>query len=107
MKPQLSRVLICHRCGGELVSQPGLLVCQACAQSVSCQGEIPVFTPPPPNLRPSEKLLRGPNIGTPWRQANWRFLAEQVEKLEKSAVILDVGAGREVFAPLANLELLG
>lgn len=100
MKPQLSRMLICHRCGGELSQQPGFLICQACAQSIPCQGEIPVFTPPPPAMRPSEKLRRGPNIGTPWRQANWRFLAEQVEKLEKSAVILDVGAGRGDFADL-------
>ncbi len=100
MKPQLLKVLVCHRCGGDLVPEDGTLMCQACAQSVACQGEIPVFTLPPPEMRPSEKLLRGPHIGTPWRQANWRFLAEQVKKLEKSAAILDVGAGRGDFADI-------
>jgi len=100
VKPQLLRVLVCPQCAGELIQQDGSLVCRACGQSVPLQGEAPVFTTPPVDLRPSEKLLRGPNIGTPWRQANWRFLAEQVDKLDKAALILDVGAGRGDFADL-------
>jgi SAM-dependent methyltransferase len=37
-------------------------------------------------------------MGTPWRQANWRFLATQVGRLAGDAVLLDVGAGRGDFA---------
>ena len=47
---------------------------------------------------PSEKIQRGPQIGTPWRQANWRFLERQITGLHREAVILDVGAGRGDFA---------
>jgi SAM-dependent methyltransferase len=64
------------------------------------QDGVPVFTPAPGSLQPSEKLRRGPEIGTPWRQANWRFLAEQTAALEPGAIILDVGAGRGDFAGL-------
>jgi SAM-dependent methyltransferase len=49
-------------------------------------------------MQPSEKIARGPEAGTPWRQANWRFLQEQVAALSPNAVILDVGAGRGDFA---------
>jgi SAM-dependent methyltransferase len=49
---------------------------------------------------PSEKLSRGPQIGTPWRRANWRFLQQQVARLKSDALILDVGAGRGDFADL-------
>jgi SAM-dependent methyltransferase len=51
-------------------------------------------------LQPSEKLVRGPDTGTPWRRANWRFLQEQAAGLDPQAVILDVGAGRGDFADL-------
>ena len=64
------------------------------------QDGIPIFTPPPPGLQPSEKLRRGPEIGTPWRQANWRFLEQQVAALAPEATLLDVGAGRGDFASL-------
>ncbi len=37
-------------------------------------------------------------MGTPWRQANWRFLQKQVSRLESEALILDVGAGRGDFS---------
>ena len=100
MKPQLLSVLACLHCGGELVKQNQSLVCQACEQSVALQRDVPLFTAPPAEMRPSEKLLRGPNLGTPWRQANWRFLAAQAEKLKKDSLILDVGAGRGDFADL-------
>jgi SAM-dependent methyltransferase len=49
---------------------------------------------------PSEKLARGPGIGTPWRQANWRFLQGQIDRLDPKALILDVGAGRGDFSEI-------
>jgi SAM-dependent methyltransferase len=67
---------------------------------VPLQDGVPVFTPTPEGLQPSEKLARGPEIGTPWRRANWRFLAAQTARLEAGAMILDVGAGRGDFANL-------
>ncbi len=51
-------------------------------------------------MRPSEKIARSPDAGTPWRQANWRFLGDQATKLDPQAIILDVGAGRGDFADL-------
>jgi SAM-dependent methyltransferase len=100
MKPQLLHVIACPHCRCELVKQNGSLVCLACGRNITLQRDAPIFTTPPTDMRPSEKLPRGPNIGTPWRQANWRFLAEQVRKLDNKALILDVGAGRGDFADL-------
>jgi len=100
MKPQLLEILQCTHCGGELESQPTSLVCRQCENAVPIQSGIPIFTPPPSDLHPSDKIARSPDSGTPWRQANWRFLEDQVGRLDPQAVILDVGAGRGDFADL-------
>jgi SAM-dependent methyltransferase len=100
MKTSLIDVLSCDRCRGVLVDQGQVLVCRSCGQSIPLEGGIPLFTAPPTGLHPSAKLARGPHVGTPWRQANWRFLSEQVKGLDSQAVILDVGAGRGDFAEL-------
>jgi len=100
MKPALLEILVCDRCGSQLTPRAEALDCPGCGRSVPVQGGIPVFTPPPPELRPSEKLERGPRVGTPWRQANWRFLSEQIARLDPGATILDVGAGRGDFSAL-------
>jgi len=47
---------------------------------------------------PTEKMIRRPDVGTPWRKANWRFLEDQVSNLDQDALILDVGAGRGDFS---------
>lgn len=100
MKAVLLDVLACHHCRGLLQEKEQELICQVCGRSVPLQDGVPLFTPLPAELRPSAKLKRGPHIGTPWRQANWRFLSEQVNLLDPAAVILDVGAGRGDFADL-------
>ena len=102
MKPDLLRVIQCKDCSGELSQNPGqvTLACQLCGWTIPMQGKIPLFTSPPHGLVPSEKLTRGPEIGTPWRRANWRFLQQQVARLNPDALILDVGAGRGDFADL-------
>ncbi len=66
-----------------------------------------MFTPPPENFSPSERQARSPDTGTPWRQANWRFLARQLEEIHPDALILDVGAGRgDFFDALQGRNLL-
>jgi len=111
MKPILLDVIACPKCGGQLKLQPVLaaagmsqadneshLICTACGADFLVQNGIPVFSDPPKGIVPSDKLVRGPDVGTPWRQANWRFLAEQIARLDPIALILDVGAGRGDFA---------
>ena len=100
MKKTLLNLLCCDRCGHDLVELDGALRCAHCDRIVPLEDGIPIFTQVPPGLQPSEKLRRGPEIGTPWRRANWRFLAGQVAALDAGAVILDVGAGRGDFADL-------
>jgi SAM-dependent methyltransferase len=96
----LLSLIHCDRCGHELTERDGALRCGHCERVVPMQDGVPVFTPAPQGLQPSEKLRRGPEMGTPWRRANWRFLAEQTAALKEGAVILDVGAGRGDFAEL-------
>jgi uncharacterized protein YbaR (Trm112 family) len=100
MKPELLPILVCPSCGGELEESPASLVCVNCTRSYPLQTGIPLFSQPPANLQPSTKIERGPHIGTPWRQANWRFLQEQTRQLDPLALLLDVGAGRGDFADL-------
>ena len=77
---------------------PERLECVACDQQFPIQNGAPIFTTPPTGLVPSDKIVRGPEVGTPWRRANWRFLAGQIAQLPPDALILDVGAGRGDFA---------
>jgi SAM-dependent methyltransferase len=110
MKPDLLETLNCPFCCGDLEYRPsaGQLVCQSCSRTYPCvepagaqesQLRIPLFTPPA-DITPSEKIARGPELGTPWRQANWRFAQVQINHLTPDALILDVGAGRGDFADL-------
>jgi SAM-dependent methyltransferase len=96
----LLHIIRCDRCEGDLVEGDGDLHCPYCGRMVPVEDGIPIFNPPPSGLQPSEKLVRGPDTGTPWRRANWRFLSEQVGTLPSEATILDVGAGRGDFANL-------
>jgi len=100
MKPYLLENIHCPDCSGNLdYDQIGQrFVCSACGETVPAQDGIPLFSVPPEGIVPSEKLERGPDVGTPWRRANWRFLAEQINNLDDDALILDVGAGRGDFA---------
>jgi SAM-dependent methyltransferase len=98
-KPELLQTLACPQCHGDLMIANGpSLCCTACGHRVELQNGILLFTLPPSGMAPSEKLERGPGIGTPWRQANWRFLQEQIDRLDPQALILDVGAGRGDFS---------
>lgn len=100
MKSYLLENIHCPDCSGNLdydhIEQR--FICSACGHTVPAQDGIPLFSVPPEGIVPSEKLERGPDVGTPWRRANWRFLAEQINNLDDNALILDVGAGRGDFA---------
>lgn len=100
MKPHLLEFLVCDRCREELTLKDTALACSACDRTIPLDNGIPLFIPPPEGIRLSEKLVRGPLVGTPWRRANWRFLDTQVKQLDPQAAILDVGAGRGDFADL-------
>lgn len=100
MKPSLSDFIVCSHCGDELLPKTDNLMCQGCGDLVPLQGSIPIFTPVQKDIQPSEKMVRGPDLGTPWRQANWRFLEKQIAHLEPDEVILDVGAGRGDFSDI-------
>jgi SAM-dependent methyltransferase len=106
MKAGLLERLVCEACGGELaLTATRELACQVCGRQTPMHfgeglQETPIFTPPPPGLQPSPRLARGPNLGTPWRRANWRFLETEANRLPPHAALLDVGAGRGDFADL-------
>jgi SAM-dependent methyltransferase len=97
MKKLLLDTLACPSCGGAYASRETALVCQKCGASTPLIDGIPLFTSLLPGMRPSARLERGPEVGTPWRRANWRFLQAELAALPPEAVILDVGAGRGDF----------
>jgi len=102
MKTGLLNLLLCPVCGEPLLQDEQYLRCSECGQEVVTTNGIPIFTPISVDIRPSEKLVRGPDTGTPWRQANWRFLETQLSPLPDEARILDVGAGRGDFTALTD-----
>lgn len=100
MKPELLSVLHCPDCSGELNYQAPAqqLICLSCGMTTRLENGIPIFSEPPAAMVPSEKIDRGPGMGTAWRQANWKFLHAQVTRLSSDGLILDVGAGRGDFS---------
>lgn len=103
-KPDLLTLIECPVCGLDLeFSRPRHeLKCVGCNQIYEMYDGIPLFTSPPSNLVPSEKIIRGPDIGTPWRKANWRFLEEQLARMPKDALVLDFGSGRGDFTEILS-----
>lgn len=97
MKDILLQVIQCEHCGGNFIETSDGLACASCHSKIALHTQIAIFSAIPDEIRPSEKIERNPNLGTPWRQANWRFLEEQLAFLDDDALILDVGAGRGDF----------
>lgn len=100
MKSWLVERLVCPSCGNclDVNEQAGEFNCSQCSFAGKLHAGIPLFNEIAGDIQPFEKQLRGPNYGSPWRQANWRFLETQVGALPQAAVILDVGAGHGDFA---------
>lgn len=102
MKSYLAERLVCPVCGQHLSIDEHAVEFR-CSNCDFCGGflnGIPLFTEVAGDIQPFEKAPRGPNSGSPWRQANWRFLQQQVEALPEDAVLLDVGAGHGDFAEI-------
>lgn len=93
--------IICPRCGKGLDTRSGnSWHCPSCSMEIPLLNGTPLFTPVPVDIIPSEKLSRSADSGSRWRQANWKFLEREVQKLTPQARILDVGCGRGDFSAL-------
>ncbi len=98
MNKILEQVIICPKCGSTLnTSLRGHWHCNYCSFDVPIEHQKPIFSKVPAIIEPLEKIERGPELGTPWRRSNWKFLIKTVKTLDPDAIILDVGAGRGDF----------
>jgi SAM-dependent methyltransferase len=101
IKKELLDLLICPNCGGAYrTTSSGDLTCIACSKKVNSLNGKPIFTPIPRGMQATPKLVRGPDEGSPWRRANWRFLETVIKFLPEDAVILDFGAGHGDFSKI-------
>lgn len=99
MNSLLESLIVCPKCKQPFgIKEESLWRCGVDGYEVPVYEGKPVFTSMPKTAHVYEKIERGPDQGTPWRQANWKFLQEQVRGLNKEALILDVGAGHGDFA---------
>jgi SAM-dependent methyltransferase len=98
-RTQLTHLLLCDQCEGDL-SPTTPLTCTQCGHPIREENGKIFFSNVPGDIQPFDPRARGPDIGTPWRQANWKFLQQQIVQLPREAVIFDVGAGRGDFATL-------
>lgn len=103
MKTHLLDVLRCPLCGGAYRQDGDRLTCGACP-SVPLENDIPVFSPVPSDVLPSEKRPRGAGLDTPWRAANERFLRQAAARLAAETLVIDVGAGWGDFAALFECQ---
>lgn len=99
---RLLNTLVCPDCGGNLYydSDGQQYMCRSCGQAVLARDGKPLFIEVAQDVYVFEKRARGPNLGTPWRRANWSFLQSEVDKLPLDALILDVGTGRGDFSAI-------
>ncbi len=103
MKQELLDILVCPQCGHaplQVTPDEKHLKCGNCRFSIPIIEGKPLFTPAPETIEPWEKVERGPDKGTVWRRANWRFLESVVSYLPQDHLILDVGAGHGDFADI-------
>lgn len=101
MNQLLESLIVCPNCKQPFdVKEEALWRCSKDGFEVSMYQGKPVFTSMPKTAHVYEKIERGPEQGTPWRQANWKFLQEQVSGQDKEALILDVGSGHGDFAQI-------
>ncbi|MCZ2127870.1 MAG: class I SAM-dependent methyltransferase [Anaerolineales bacterium] len=96
----MNELIVCPTCKGDFVKEETRWRCPRDGYEVPLYEGKPVFTEMPQTAHVYEKIERGPDAGTPWRQANWKFLQEQISGLDKEALILDVGAGHGDFAAI-------
>jgi SAM-dependent methyltransferase len=98
LKSELLERLTCPKCGQTVKPVlKGRLECIGCGTKIPIVNGKPIFTPVPLGMQAAPKLVRGPNEGSTWRQANWRFLEKVIGNLPQKAVILDFGAGHGDF----------
>jgi SAM-dependent methyltransferase len=101
MNQLLESLIVCPKCKEPFdIKEESIWRCSRDGFEVRIHESKPVFTPMPETAHVYEKIERGPDRGTPWRQANWKFLQEQVQGQSKEALILDVGAGHGDFAQI-------
>ena len=109
MNELLSSIIVCPDCKQPFaIRDENFWRCANDGREVRIHEGKPVFTPMPETAHVYEKVERGPDQGTPWRQANWKFLQKQVQSIvlsqsqsqSKETLILDVGAGHGDFAQI-------
>jgi SAM-dependent methyltransferase len=99
----IKTMIVCPACKGSFTgSDDEEWKCANCGYAVQKVGGVLVFNATPETIQPFEKTERGPEKGTIWRQANWSFLEQQIDSLDKNAVILDVGCGHGDFSKILS-----
>ncbi len=94
----VQQIIVCPCCQSDLDRSSGRdWVCRKCGFKAPVKNGTPIFSEIPKDIVPSEKIKRGPDIGTRWRQANWKFVNDQIKSLPCNAFVLDIGAGRGDF----------
>lgn len=98
---ELLSLIVCPDCKQPFaIKEDKVWRCRNDGREVRLYDGKPVFTTMPETAHVYEKIERGPDLGTPWRQANWKFLQVQVQGQGRQALILDVGAGHGDFSQI-------
>jgi SAM-dependent methyltransferase len=101
----MSEKIVCPNCKSMFnKDDPQKWVCGNCGFTVPLLDGKPVFSGHPDDQIPQEKIERGAEKGTAWRQFNWQFITAVASSLPEGADILDVGAGRGDFKAIFSRQ---
>ena len=101
MNELLRSLIVCPDCKQPFsIKEENFWRCANDGREVRIHEGKPVFTPMPETAHVYERIERGPDQGTPWRRANWKFLQEQV-----SGVALSESKGQDEEALIRSERL--
>ncbi len=93
-------ILSCPDCRSDLSEYNDKLVCTRCKKEFPLLKDKPVFTPVPSDIIPAKKKKRGPDTGSMWRRANWKFYERAAKQILPDKIVLDIGIGQGGVKPL-------
>ena len=99
ISPELQEILCCPECDFSLKKNDSELQCEKCGIKIPIVDNIPRFheTTWKSIIESTGNVIRNPLNWTGWRRKNYAFFLKELAHIEKSSLLLDVGAGTSPF----------
>lgn len=103
MDKKIIATLRCTACHSSFREQSGEIVCSGCVQTFAVEGgKIFFISPPGDSPAPAVDDARDRDRWTDWRKSNYQFLYSELNRIDRSSVLLDLGVGNAPFRDLTD-----